>query len=49
MAISGVSTNTAAALIDDMVTFGVLAEVTGQRRNRLFVFRAYLDIFSQPT
>lgn len=49
MEISGVSTNTAAALIDDMVTFGVLAEVTGQRRNRLFVFRDYLDIFRQQT
>lgn len=49
MEISGVSTNTAAALIDDMATFGVLAEVTGQRRNRLFVFRDYLDIFRQQT
>jgi len=47
MEITGTSTNTAAALIDDMVTFGVLAEVTGQRRNRLFVFRDYLDIFRQ--
>lgn len=43
------STNTAASLIEDMVTFGVLAEVTGQRRNRLFVFRDYLDIFRQET
>lgn len=49
MAISGASINTAAALIDDMVTFGVLAEVTGQRRNRLFVFHEYLDIFRQQT
>lgn len=47
MAITRASTNTAAALIDDMVTFGVLEEVTGQRRNRLFVFRDYLDIFRQ--
>ncbi len=47
MAITRASTNTAAALIDDMVTFGVLKEVTGQRRNRLFVFRDYLDIFRQ--
>lgn len=47
MEITGASTNTAAALIDDMVTFGVLTEVTGQRRNRLFVFRDYLDIFRQ--
>lgn len=47
MQITGASTNTAAALIDDMVTFGVLTEVTGQRRNRLFVFQEYLDIFRQ--
>ncbi len=45
--ITRASTNTAAALIGDMVTFGVLEEVTGQRRNRLFVFRDYLDIFRQ--
>lgn len=49
MAFSGASTNTAASLIDDLVTFGVLKEVTGQRRNRLFVFKDYLDIFRQPT
>jgi len=49
MGITAASTNTAAALIDDMVTFGVLTEVTGQRRNRLFVFRDYLDIFRQQT
>lgn len=49
MKITGASTNTVAALIDDMVTFEVLTEVTGQRRNRLFVFRDYLDIFRQQT
>lgn len=40
-----VSTNTAASLIADLVSFGVLIEVTGQRRNRQFVFREYLNIF----
>jgi len=49
MKISGASTNTASALIDDLVTFGVLTEVTGQRRNRLFVFHEYLDIFRHKT
>lgn len=39
------STNTAASLITDMVNFGVLAEITGQRRNRLFVFKDYLNLF----
>ncbi|MEQ1661761.1 MAG: Fic family protein [Thiobacillus sp.] len=49
MKVADISTNTASALIDDMVTFGVLTEVTGQRRNRLFVFHKYLDIFRTPT
>jgi Fic family protein len=47
--IIGVSTNTAAALIADMVSFGVLTEITGQRRNRLFVFQDYLDLFRHKT
>src|SRR5690606_27800833 len=47
--ITGASTNTAAALINDMVSFGVLNEITGQRRNRLFLFRDYLDLFRQKT
>lgn len=41
----GVSTNTAAALVMDLVTYEVLHEITGRRRNRLFVFREYLDLF----
>lgn len=40
-----VSTNTAASLITDMVSHGVLVEITGQRRNRLFVFQEYLNLF----
>ena len=40
-----VSVNTAAALINDLVAHGVLFESTGQQRNRLFVFRQYLDLF----
>lgn len=39
------STNTASTLIDDLVRFGVLVEATGQRRNRLFVFNNYLNLF----
>lgn len=39
------SVNTASALIDDMVRLGVLVEITGQRRNRLFVFSDYLNLF----
>lgn len=43
--IIGATTNTASALIADMVTHGVLTEVTGQRRNRLFVFNEYIELF----
>lgn len=41
----GTTTNTAASLIADLVSFGVLVEVTGQKRNRLFIFKDYLDLF----
>jgi Fic family protein len=37
--------NTATSLIEDFTRFGVLSETTGQQRNRLFVFKAYLDLF----
>jgi Fic family protein len=37
--------STANALVSDFLKYGVLAEVTGQRRNRLFVFTDYLALF----
>lgn len=37
--------NTASSLISDLVTHGVLDEITGQRRNRLFLFKDYLALF----
>jgi len=40
-------TNTAAALIDDFVTLGILQEFTGQKRNRLFVFDGYVRLFKR--
>jgi Fic family protein len=39
------TTNTAASLVQDLVAHGVLKEVTGHRRNRLFLFQDYLDLF----
>ena len=39
------TTNTANALIMEMVTHGVLVEITGGRRNRLFVFDEYIALF----
>jgi Fic family protein len=44
------TTNTATSLIEDLVSYGVLREITGQRRNRLFIFSDYVDLFNrQPT
>ncbi|MBN8820317.1 MAG: Fic family protein [Sphingomonas sp.] len=39
------TTNTAATLIHDMVEYGVLVEITGGRRNRLFLFHDYIELF----
>jgi len=37
--------NTASALIRDLVKYGVLVEITGQHRNRLFLFDEYIKLF----
>lgn len=41
----GLQKNTASALVADFVKHGVLQEITAQKRNRVFVFREYLDLF----
>lgn len=41
------NTNTATSLITDFVKHGVLVEVTGYRRNRIFMFREYIAIFAR--
>lgn len=38
--------NTTNSLVADFVTHGILREITGQRRNRLFAFDAYIKIFA---
>jgi Fic family protein len=43
----GLPKNTATSLVADFVKYGVLQEITGQRRNRVFVFREYLDLFKE--
>lgn len=40
-----ITPNTAGTLVDDLVKYGVLSEITGQQRNRLFVFKDYLALF----
>lgn len=42
----GVAPNTAGDLVVDFTKYGVLQEITGQQRNRLFRFRDYLNLFS---
>jgi Fic family protein len=44
---TGCSSNTASALISDLKDLGVLVEITGQNRNRLFVFSDYLLLFKK--
>ena len=41
----GVSQPTAAALVNDLAEIGILREVTGRKRNRLFAFDEYLRQF----
>lgn len=43
------TTNTASALITDLVSHGILFEITGQQRNRLFVFQDYVALFRKSS
>ena len=40
-----VQTNTASALIQDFVKYGIVEEMTGYKRNRIFIFSTYVRIF----
>jgi Fic family protein len=40
-----ISAPTAQALVKDLIRPGILTEITGQMRGRLYVFQAYLDLF----
>lgn len=42
---AGVTTPTANALIRDLVALNILQEITGLRRDRLYVFNRYLSLF----
>ncbi|MBK8967945.1 MAG: Fic family protein [Saprospiraceae bacterium] len=44
---AGVSLVSSYKLIDDFVRLGILQEQTGYRRNRVFVFREYLNLFER--
>jgi len=43
----GLKTNTASALVNDFVKHGLLHEITGNKRNRTYLFREYLMIFNR--
>jgi Fic family protein len=43
----GIQKNTASTLVNDFVKQGVLVELTGKRRNRIFWFKDYIKIFNQ--
>lgn len=40
-----ISKQTANTIIKDFVNLGILKELTGQKRNRLFIFEAYINLF----
>ena len=44
-----IKVNTAATLVNDFVKYGVLYELTGKQRNRLFLFKDYFEIFNRST
>ncbi len=43
--ITGLSIVSSYKLIEDFVRLGILHEITGNQRNRIFAFREYFDVF----
>jgi Fic family protein len=43
----GISHPTANALLRDFIRLGLLREVTGAARHRIYVFETYLELFSR--
>lgn len=40
--------HTANKLVDQLVKLDILSEMTGQKRNRLFIYQPYLNLFNRP-
>ena len=47
--LTGTTYPAANTLVGRMTENGILREVTGQARNRLFRYQSYIDLFSEPT
>ncbi|MCL4782742.1 MAG: Fic family protein [Bryobacterales bacterium] len=45
----GVSFPTAAAAVEQLSRLGILREISGKRRNRLFVYQEYVDVLNEGT
>jgi Fic family protein len=39
---------TASKLVEQLVSLNLLEETTGQKRNRLYIYKPYLDLFNKP-
>ena len=46
---TGLTVPTAGASMDLLAGLGIVREVTGKRRNRVFAYGAYLDILNEGT
>lgn len=42
-----INASTAMRIIDDFMKLNILNEITGYRRNRIFIFKEYLDLFEK--
>ncbi len=49
MDLLGINKNPARRLIGTLQDIGILEEITGHRRNRIFLFKDYLDIFTEKS
>ena len=46
---AGFTFRTAANAVNRLIELGIVREVTGQARNRVFVYQQYLDILNEGT
>ena len=46
---TGLTPATIGKALDGMVQMGIVRELTGQKRNRVFAYSAYIDILNQDT